>query len=82
MKYIDYIKDYEDYDKFIDLLNHKKCYISEKGEFFKLRPYKKGFSREYKVTAVHLTEKYDEYWYTSDLFDFVKDDIVNLYIEE
>lgn len=83
MEYVDYIKDYKDYDKFINLLNHKKCYISEKGEFYKLKPYLKGFSRTYKVTAVHLTERtLDEYWYTDDLFEFVKDNFVNFYIEE
>lgn len=82
MIYVDYIKDYCDYKIFMSLLNHNKCYISEKGEFYKLKPYKKGFSREYKITAVHLTENFEEYWYTNDLFDFVKDKMVNLYIEK
>lgn len=83
MEYVDYIKDYEDYDKFIDLLNHKKCYISYKNNFYKLKPYLKGFSRKYKVTAVHLTERtLDEYWYTDDLFGFIKDNFINLYIEK
>lgn len=83
MIYVDYIKDYDDYDKFIDLLNHKKCYISYRNNFYKLKPYSRGFSRKYKVTAVHLTEKtLDEYWYTDDLFGFVKDAFVTLFIEE
>lgn len=83
MMYIDLIgdKNQQDYNKFIELLETNKCYISQDTTFFEISDYY-DFPRDYKVSAVNLNDKYDvEFWYTMDLYDFVKSGLLYFYIE-
>ena len=72
----------EEYNRFIETLNTKECYIIEKKKMYKIKPYY-DFDSRYKITAVNIQDEDDyEYWYTDDLYDFVYEGYVLFFVEE
>lgn len=72
-----------DYNKFIKILKDKEVFIKYKEEFYTIKKINK-FDIDYMVKTIPFDKNNNRIktWYTIDLFDFIVEKYILLFIEE